>query len=240
MVAERKYTDRDVRENPSLRRIAVDYLMDYGGDFEPLVDAIDMLKSGAQLPTNVIRVVLNCMRHDRNVADSMPEPTRPKLELVMDEEKPKKKKKKLPWQSQCDNPESHEDHIWDEPKGDRHWCKGVPFPINREPFWARAVSRRPFVLARGGKMIHYASLEQGSGVYWSPPRHEYGMAKPHELAIKTLCRYPSILKRPILLSADDASLIVFTGPLIEKQITLCPYCVNEIEMEVEAHGANGD
>lgn len=72
-----RYTDRDVREDDRLRELAIAYLQQYGGDFDPLVRAKRAMLAGAELTTTIIRTVLNCMRHDVNVADKMPIPTTP-------------------------------------------------------------------------------------------------------------------------------------------------------------------
>lgn len=72
-----RYTDRDVREDPRLTDLAIAYLQQYGGDFDPLVRAKRVMNQGGEMTTVIIRTVLNCMRHDVNVADKMPVPTTP-------------------------------------------------------------------------------------------------------------------------------------------------------------------
>lgn len=231
MTAERKYTDRDVRENPSLRELAENYLCDYGGDFEPLVDAqfaLMNLPFGEQLPTNTVRVVLNCMRHDNNVASSLPEPVRPKLELVT---MPRRNRKYKFWLD-CDNTESHEPHSWGEDT-DRHRCSGVPFEINREyTIVLDAKVKLPYVRAGQSQLIHMTTGEAWS--YWQiadPIRvfddlraatHKYGPRFPSDLHVKTVCKYPSIIKNGTLLDGDEVS------ELLKKNIFnihLCPHCV---------------
>lgn len=76
-----KYTDRDVREDPRLADLACAYLKTYGGDFEPLLEAKTYLRVVGEPPTAMIRRVLNCMRHDVNVAGQMPVPQRPSFEI---------------------------------------------------------------------------------------------------------------------------------------------------------------
>ena len=71
---ERKYTDADVRADTSLIELAYEYLDTYPGEFDPLVRAQDVVRSGRPLTTPQIRVVLNCMRNDWDIADKMPRP----------------------------------------------------------------------------------------------------------------------------------------------------------------------
>lgn len=59
----RKFTDRDVRENPALSGLVYSYLSAYQGEFEPLVDAQIQMSRGP-LTVPVVRKVLNCMRAD--------------------------------------------------------------------------------------------------------------------------------------------------------------------------------
>lgn len=76
-----RYTDRDVREDSRLVDLACAYLRTYGGDFEPLIEAKTYLRVVGEPPTAMIRRVLNCMRHDVNVAGKMPVPSRPSFDI---------------------------------------------------------------------------------------------------------------------------------------------------------------
>jgi hypothetical protein len=71
---EVRYTERDVRENEELRELAESYVRNYGGEFDPLLRAFNMLSMDGALTTAMTRTVLNCMRHDENVASILPEP----------------------------------------------------------------------------------------------------------------------------------------------------------------------
>lgn len=235
MTAERKYTDKDVRQDSTLRQIAEEYVVNYGGDFEPLVNAVRMMEEGEKLPTNIIRVVLNCMRHDREVANQLPNPEnlQPRLELVTD--RPTRKlPRRIPWDYPCDYPESHDGHGWKDPGSgvNNHWCPGVPFAINREHFFTRAVVNRPFFCARGGKLIHIASHEDlGTSILWRPwRRHEYGEAEAIELAVKSLCRYPSIIRKPVLLTREEAMTLDAVAIV---EVEFCRHCLDVIDEEVE-------
>ena len=64
MFADRKFTDRDIRDNPSLIYIAEEYLRGYTGDFEYLVACQEFLSDNGRIPASLARPVLNCMRND--------------------------------------------------------------------------------------------------------------------------------------------------------------------------------
>lgn len=67
-----RYTDTHVRSHPELRDIATRYTHDYHGEFEPMLAAKALLQTGSDLPTAVVRMVLNVMRADPRVAASLP------------------------------------------------------------------------------------------------------------------------------------------------------------------------
>lgn len=79
---ERKFTDRDVREDPWLASLARDYALRYTGEFEFMVAARE-LAAVDNMPVAVVRGVLNCMRADPLVAGSLPAPRAP-LAVVPD------------------------------------------------------------------------------------------------------------------------------------------------------------
>lgn len=81
---DRRYFDRDLRENPDLLDIAIDYAWNYPGDWEPLVAARELVRMTDSLPLPTARLVLNCMRADPHVAGSLPPP--PRLTVVRSEE----------------------------------------------------------------------------------------------------------------------------------------------------------
>lgn len=225
MTAERKYTDRDVRENITLRAIAENYVVDYGGDFEPLVNAVKMMEEGERLPTNVIRVVLNCMRNDYTVAESLPNPTRPRLEVVRNVTK----KKSPPYMMQCDLEFSHEGHTWSEEPIDGvnkylHYCNGVAFEINRGRVVMVAHIKTPYVIARSGKLIHSTT---GVGeCEWYMPRHEYGWPdnwNNPKLSVQTICRFPSVIRHGILLTKEQVALQRMYPNTI-RPLNMCPHC----------------
>jgi len=229
MTTEYRYTDRDVRENPKLAQLAYDYLDNYGGDFEPVVKALAIFKDEARLPTNLIRVVLNCMRHDANVANDLPAPVGYKIpRKIAEVVKPRKRDWDEP--VACELKESHYAHshrVDDELVR----CDGIPFEINRETItWTDAKVKVPFARARTGKLIHMLS---GVGwCQWHAPKmgHAYGWGGigPY-LSVETLCRYPSVIQKPILMTEEKARRFLADLP---DEMGVCPHC-----KEVAEHAA---
>jgi len=64
MYEDRKYTDRDIRDNPKLISLAEGYLLDYTGEFDYLLGCRELVEGGERLPIPLARGVLNCMRLD--------------------------------------------------------------------------------------------------------------------------------------------------------------------------------
>ena len=69
MMRSHKYTDRDVREQPTLLGIAANYALHYEGEFQFMLDAQTMMRERGTLPVQVARGVLNCMLADPRVFD---------------------------------------------------------------------------------------------------------------------------------------------------------------------------
>lgn len=67
----RKYTDTDVRLHPELRQQAVAYAVEYGGDFDYMLQAQATALATGDLRPGVVRGVLNCMRTDPAVASNL-------------------------------------------------------------------------------------------------------------------------------------------------------------------------
>jgi hypothetical protein len=235
---DRKYSDSDVRRDPELTELAYDYLDNYTGDFEPLVRAQDRVASRQFLTTAMVRVVLNCMRHDWEIADQMPQPMAKVIEMpVRDNEVeivPKRKRTKTPsWTDRyvdCGKTEVHPPHSYEANGFDQWRCSGV---ANDRPdhLWIDAKIKTPYVKAPGGKMIHL--LGEGSNYHWYPNRYGDGygslnlpgegslwMRFPPDLNVKVLCKHPSWLKNPLLLWEIPDGLITNDGTPIK----LCKYC----------------
>lgn len=77
MYVSRKFTDRDIRDNPVLVGVAEDYLRSYTGDFDFLVACGNVLHNNGSLPAPLARAVLNCMRQDPFAQDKLPKLTQP-------------------------------------------------------------------------------------------------------------------------------------------------------------------
>jgi hypothetical protein len=59
-----RFTDRDVREDPDLASVAYEFVYNYGGDFDFLVQARNYAQQHGRLSVTQARGVLNCMRSD--------------------------------------------------------------------------------------------------------------------------------------------------------------------------------
>lgn len=222
---ERKYTDSDVRADPELTELAYDYLDVYTGDFEPLVQAQDRVASRQFLTTSQVRVVLNCMRHDWNIADNLPTPMAKVIDMpvrgehsVHPAQGKKRKKGKPVLPEPCTRTDIHERHQLDQMG---FYCHGVP--NDREDYlWIDAKVKVKYVKAKGGKMIHLVG--DGSNFQWKTNRFGPGFSRfsPY-LNIKLLCKYPSWLRNPILLPEIPEGMLTPQG----KPIGLCPYCEKE-------------
>jgi hypothetical protein len=234
---ERKYTDADVRSDPELAELALDYLDNYTGDFDPLVRAQETLERGSLLTTTQTRVVLNCMRHDWSIADQLPQPMAKVIDMpVRDETIVKPKRKKEPkWTDRtvpCGRTEIHLGHNYE--KDDyKHWhCRGIS--NNRQDyFWIPARIKVPYAKARGGKMVHLVNLEGDSNFKYMPNRYGDGYGSGYEsksipklwgfsprLSVDLLCRYPSWLENPMLLAEIPEGMLTPQG----QPIGLCPHC----------------
>lgn len=234
---EHKYSDRDVRENPDLAEMAYEYLDTYGGEYEPLVRAQEVLRDGRYLTTSQTRVVLNCMRHDWNIADQLPQPMAKVIEMPQRDNEveviPKRKKFKEPSYKDryvyCGSDDLHPPHAYEANGYDQWRCDGK---ANDRPdhLWTDAKIKTPYVKAPGGKMIHL--LGEGSNFHWYPYRYGNGYGSntnslwprfPPDLSVKLLCKHPSWLRNPMLLWELPENLITNDG----KPIKLCKYCEAE-------------
>jgi len=67
-----RYTEGDIKREPALLAFAVEYAKQYYGEFEPMIQAADMVRRTGSLPVPIARVVLNTARHDAQVCESIP------------------------------------------------------------------------------------------------------------------------------------------------------------------------
>lgn len=66
-MSEHKFWESDLRRDPSLIGIAIEYARNYTGDFEIMVHAQNLVRTSGTLPPGIARTVLNCMRTDPTV-----------------------------------------------------------------------------------------------------------------------------------------------------------------------------
>lgn len=220
--ADYKFTDRDVRDHPILVDVARNYLIQYTGDFEFL---LDMRRKCEHLTIPQARGVLNCMRNDPRATNALMEilkrlPRRPELPAANGdgEFEAKVVDIQVKMKPVCDITEPHESHYINKAKG---MCRGVPFEINRQHYFSLpATIKRPFALSKSGALIHVVAAK-GSIVQWFPPIHHYGFGR-RDLWVKLICRYPSALRNPQLLTRERAEAL-------HEMLNLkwCPHCVKE-------------
>ena len=86
-----RFSDTDVRTYPQLTEIAINYAVDYAGEWEFMVAARSLAQQTGTLPTATARAVLNAMRADPKVVMSLPElcdlEPLPKFQRVLREER---------------------------------------------------------------------------------------------------------------------------------------------------------
>lgn len=210
---DHKYSDRDVRENPELRDLAIEYVNKYGGSFDPLLRIKMFLvdHDEGELTTGQIRLILNCMRHDAAVAADMPAPKFPfvvrkqAIAPVIPIQRDRRSQKTGP--QDCGNKEPHEYHRL----GVGNWCNGVPFEINRRytvKTSARIHTQR-FAVTKSGALVHKITGE--ARLTWRPHPHDWGFVDhPVGVTVKTMCKNPSWIdgghlfeEEPIHLYTDD-------------------------------------
>lgn len=221
---DHRYSDRDVRENPDLRELAIDYINKYGGSFNPLLRIKLHLARGGSvdgLNTVQIRTILNCMRHDVAVAAHMPAPQfpytppregedpfrtySPDPEARQVIELPRQRDPRKGKQD-CGNPDSHEYHGL----GTGTWCEGVPFGINRTRGTVRTQGRlktMKFAATRSGALVHKLTGE--ARLLWRPYPHDWGFVDhPVGVIVKTNCKNPSWIQDGHLFMEEPVHLYI--------------------------------
>jgi hypothetical protein len=187
------YTDRHVREYPTLKNLAEEYVRTYGGDFDPLVGARIFFEANGYLTTGMARMVLNCMRHDRNVCAELPTPLAPitSLDVV----------RAAMRIARCPNEQPHYAHMFKPVYSDRSLrCEGTPFVINRIGVVQTSASiKYGFAVSRSRSLIHRTA---GYGIVsWLSPLHAWGTSG-WNLSVKLACKCPSWLKNPLLFKDE--------------------------------------
>jgi len=212
---ERKYTDRDVRENPTFVDLVEAYLHRYEGDFEFLIDNKMRLAQNITLTTGQVRGVLNCMRHDPRVRN-LPEPL-PYEDNVIDLQ-PRKRQRQKYGMEDCDKLEPHYPHNWGNDEG-IYKCSGIEWAINRNSFTKPAIVRRPFAVARTGAYIHKVDLHGSHHFRWYPEPHDWGWVMEPVLHVKLACKYPHWIEKPLLFSVEKD-----VPEPIRTDRSNCPHC----------------
>jgi hypothetical protein len=230
MSAQLKYSDRDVRENPDYERIALDYLDGYEGEFQYLIDCKMRVEMGKDLTVGMFRGILNCMRMDPR-APELPAPLPPDDMGEVVELRPRtpRRQKFIPYYKRPECPLfvaglHHVHKRWTAEMSDTYQhCTGL-YHINRvTSFDLPATVKAPFLVARGGKMIHKT---EGEGyVRWYPNEHDWGWERHlhPKLSAKVQCMYPRWIDQPILLFTPEASFQDDTP------VPLCVRCFAEGE-----------
>lgn len=195
-----KYTDRDVRENPDFYGAAVNYLVEYEGEFQFLIDCKMRVASGMDLTTGMVRGILNCMRVDPRVKN-LPEPIEwPEDVIPIDRERSSYRRPKKRVRVPCTRTDFHEHKFEDWETYE--YCPGK-YEYNREVYELPAKVHPEYIFVKGkSPTVFTVHLVTESVVQWSPHRHEGGFYKV-ELIVRTACKYPYYLRNPILLSAQD-------------------------------------
>lgn len=187
---EIRYTDRNVRESPGLTTLAIDFLKSYGGEFEPIVNAKNYLITTGNVPTVMVRTVLNCMRLDPRWTKRLEMATL--SPLSRDPQEP----------TRCTLTEPHSSHsIRSGGSQTYQMCKGVPWAIDRSSYALVAKVKYPLATSRTGALVHQVDPEGEHYITWWPNYHELGFMLEPALTVKLLCKYPSYLHKPQLLKA---------------------------------------
>lgn len=231
------YTDRNVREDPRLRRIAEEYVYKYGGSFDPLVDAQKYFYEHGELTVAIVRKVLNCMRSDGSVAHLLPRPDSPVVVNIADapsvqqraEEKVARAKSREPEEKMCKrSPSPHEPHPYEYFNGRYYYrCPGIPWLINRKEEVTLPLKVNinfPYVKGPSGRLIHAAS-RTGHTVTWTLARtfvHTMKLRRLGGWIIKVECERggkQNQMSRGRLLQRKDVELL-----LKNDLARLCPNC----------------
>ena len=199
-----KYTDRDVRENPDFENIAINYLMDYEGEFAFLIDCKMRIASGMGLSVGMVRGILNCMRVDPR-APEIPEPQIWDGEADVIPLSERRQPRRYGNKVECQKTEPHQ-HTQDDFRTLKY-CPGI-YAVTRNKggysykLPAQIHDDLIFVTAKSPSsvLVHRAMWAE---VEYFPLVHEYGWARPPELIVHTNCKYPYYLRNPFLLKVED-------------------------------------
>lgn len=228
------YYNRDVEENPVLSKMVFEYLMGYEKSFDFLIAMREKFLEENDLSITNIRKVLNCMRHDYDICYKMPAPLgRPWCdadESTGRSRRPRQKPK------QCEKTEPHVGpHNWG--KSYEFVCTGIDWPINRRaPYWKDVNVRASHCVSKSGRLIHLVAAE-GHKALWTPAYHAWGWSheiwqmqyyRAHQvpLSINLVCKFPSRLRNPILLTEEKVQRYMDNQEdLGVRELEYCPHCI---------------
>lgn len=232
MSAALKYTDRDVRLNPAFYAVAVDYVFDYQGEFQYLLDCRERITSGGALTVGMVRGVLNCMRTDPR-APILPEPLPPEdfeADVIpLNEDRQYRKygnRYDKRFKKECTRTDvhSHSFEDWETTK----FCPGI-YLANREPKYRMPATVHPeYIFTKGkSKSTLTIHLVTGAEIEWYPNIHTWGWAKEPEMIVHTACRYPYYLRNSLLLTPA----MILENKLDPEQTPFfrCGHCFEEEE-----------
>lgn len=212
--AQRKYTDRDVRENLSqVSDLVEEYLEKYEGEFEFLVDCKMRIAAGYGLTSGMLRGVLNCMRVDARYRGPLPEfvdlDTAEVIEMPTKQRKKKKEKERVT----CPLLEAG---IFHSHKGGSYqdwWDAGIKrcdglYRINRSAYDRPARLKTELVKAKSVASVKIHRADPLAYFTWSPKAHAYGWhneeyswSRPTSLSVHNpRCIGARWLRDPILLT----------------------------------------
>lgn len=209
---ERRFTEEDIRRDPTLMQIACNYARSYVGEFTPMVNAYNLLATAGTLPIAIAKTVLNCMRHDARVAGLLPmpgdEPARPGVvdQLIAADRLEIKR---------CSRITPHAAHRYGVRASSQNMlCHGVKHvPDLRIKAKVKAV----FAVARTGSVIH--TIDQDEVVI----EHVYDYALearvPKRLVVPSVCGIR--MYNPRLVSILDA---VALTQAIDEPVPYCQRC----------------
>lgn len=237
---DRRYSDRDVRDNPDLLEVALDYLDGYTGEFDFLLGMQMRVSQGLSLSTGMVRGVLNCMRNDPRA--DLPEVEDDGVDDVDEEDnvvdlakarwqvfqRPRRREPapEPPAEPPCPLEGREHDAHWKHRGGSGWWCRGW-HALHRQPFVTkRARFHADYVRGAKSNLIHRATHE--GWIVWANPPHRWGMARVWSWEVGRVCSknaYP--LKRGETLTAQqvreaEPHEVHHTNP--HKGITLCALC----------------
>lgn len=198
-----KYTDRDVRENPDFYGRVHNYLVDYSGDFQFLVDCKMRIMSGIELPVGMVRGVLNCMRIDPRVTN-LPEP------LVYEEcdfdadvipmrqgyGRGPTKQKIARRDCQIEEYHTHTFKDWEY----LNFCPGK-YEYDRDIYDLPATIHSEYTAIKAKSPSVFRIHKVGRAMFqWFPNRHEAGFYREPQPIVWTHCKFPRYLRDGILLN----------------------------------------